>query len=407
MESTDNSVIYRKISCMQQISFSIYHPSSKTVIPLDQEGATGVLSQNCLAEKICCACSRLAQCPYIYIELENILYGCICLKNARYLIIGPAANGGLTYSKKHDFMRLHCLTDQDLVIGSIRFYSFLELLSMIYFLEYGVELTGKEILEQNHAVFHSQTSYPCVTDWNLEKEKAMRLQDDELAELYHHTYSEELQWLECVKNGDVKGADRALARLMHSAGILSKNAVKHYKYLSVTAIVLCTRAAIEGGIDPAEAYALSDIFINKADCYEKLAEISRLPMEISEKYTSIIQADLKSRSSSNYVEQCRQYISSHYREGYSLKEISSCLGLNESYLSHLFVQNTGMSMKEYLNQVRTERAKNFLKYSNYSLVEISVYLGFSSQSYFGSVFKRIAGMTPQQYRNKYHVKEFE
>ena len=39
MESTDNSVIYRKISCMQQISFSIYHPSSKTVIPLDQEGA--------------------------------------------------------------------------------------------------------------------------------------------------------------------------------------------------------------------------------------------------------------------------------------------------------------------------------------------------------------------------------
>ena len=63
-------------------------------------------------------------------------------------------------------------------------------------------------------------------------------------------------------------------------------------------------------------------------------------------------------------------------------------------------------MKEYLNQVRTERAKNLLKYSNSSLVEISDYVGFSSQSYFGSVFKRIAGMTPQQYRNRYHVKEF-
>lgn len=407
MSAADNNItFYKKLSLLQQIPFSIYHRPDHKLYPAGPSDVTRLLAGDGLADRISRLCDRMKDCPCIYIELEDILYGCIRLKDFRYLIIGPAVNGRLTFPKKHDLLKLHRLTEHELPIGTTRFYSFLDLLSLIYLREFDIDLSGGEILHQNQTFLHSKAGTPAALLKSLEMEKARRLRDDEIAEQYHHTYLEERQWTECVKNGDTAGARTALSNLMRSAGILSKDAVKHYKYLSVTAVVLCTRAAIEGGVDPAEAYAASDIFIDKIDRYEKLVELNRLPEEISDKYTDMVKADIKSRTYSNYVEQCKQYISRHYREGYTLKALSEYLGLNESYLSHLFVQSTGLSMKEYLNRVRTECAENLLKYSDSSLVEISNYVGFSSQSYFGSVFKRIVGMTPRQYRNRYHVKEF-
>ena len=64
-----------------------------------------------------------------------------------------------------------------------------------------------------------------------------------------------------------------------------------------------------------------------------------------------------------------------------------------------------MSIKEYIYKVRTERAMNLLRFSNSSIVEIGEYVGFESQSYFGKIFKRYTGMTPQMCRDRYQVIE--
>ena len=51
-------------------------------------------------------------------------------------------------------------------------------------------------------------------------------------------------------------------------------------------------------------------------------------------------------------------------------------------------------------------AENLLIYSEYSIEQIGLYLGFSSQSHFGTIFKKYENMTPKQYRNCYARKEF-
>ena len=51
---------------------------------------------------------------------------------------------------------------------------------------------------------------------------------------------------------------------------------------------------------------------------------------------------------------------------------------------------------------KLEEAKSLLTYSDKSLIEISNYLCFSSQSYFQNVFKKKYGMTPKQYRDQAH-----
>ena len=52
----------------------------------------------------------------------------------------------------------------------------------------------------------------------------------------------------------------------------------------------------------------------------------------------------------------------------------------------------------YIQQEKIIEGENLLKYSEHEVATISSYLGFSSQSYFNTVFKKYTGMTPAKYR---------
>jgi transcriptional regulator GlxA family with amidase domain len=73
---------------------------------------------------------------------------------------------------------------------------------------------------------------------------------------------------------------------------------------------------------------------------------------------------------------------------------------------HLFKVVTGQSFVAYLNRFRIARAQNLLTSTNKAIVEISLETGFCNQSYFGVIFRRIAGISPLEYRfnqNKAHL----
>ena len=58
----------------------------------------------------------------------------------------------------------------------------------------------------------------------------------------------------------------------------------------------------------------------------------------------------------------------------------------------------GCSFSQYINRLRVERSQVLLCDQTYSMLEIALAVGFSSQSYFNRVFKNICGKTPQEYR---------
>ncbi len=67
----------------------------------------------------------------------------------------------------------------------------------------------------------------------------------------------------------------------------------------------------------------------------------------------------------------------------------------------LFREDTGVTLYDYIMQEKLDLAKNLLTFTDYSYSDISSYLGFSSQSHLGKVFKNATGLTLMQYRNKY------
>lgn len=95
------------------------------------------------------------------------------------------------------------------------------------------------------------------------------------------------------------------------------------------------------------------------------------------------------------------YIYYHLNEKIRLSDLAQHVGLNTSYLSELFKKETGLTLSDYILQRRIEAASNMLRYSDYTFVEISSTLAYSTQSHFIHVFKKATGMTPRQYRAQY------
>jgi AraC-like DNA-binding protein len=119
-------------------------------------------------------------------------------------------------------------------------------------------------------------------------------------------------------------------------------------------------------------------------------------------------AEVKNQKAlSNYTEQCKDYIYKNFHNKIYLEDIAAAIGVSPGHLSRVFRNDMEMSIQDYIQKFRVERAANLLKYSEASLSEISHYTCFHSQSHFGSVFKRYMGMTPRQYRDKYKEKEFQ
>jgi len=83
-----------------------------------------------------------------------------------------------------------------------------------------------------------------------------------------------------------------------------------------------------------------------------------------------------------------------------VREAARICGISESHFMSLFKRVTGLSFVTYFNHFRIERAQALLAKTDESMASISQQVGFCDQSYFGTVFRRIVGMTPATYRRR-------
>ncbi|NUU76840.1 response regulator [Paenibacillus xylanilyticus] len=102
-------------------------------------------------------------------------------------------------------------------------------------------------------------------------------------------------------------------------------------------------------------------------------------------------------SYSRHVTQAIHFILERYPGYVTLELAAGSIGLNSSYLSRLFKEETQRTFSEYLNRVRINAGCKLLESGQYSIKEISVQVGFTTHNYFFKVFKEITGMTPQEY----------
>ncbi|ACT04228.1 response regulator transcription factor [Paenibacillus sp. JDR-2] len=104
-------------------------------------------------------------------------------------------------------------------------------------------------------------------------------------------------------------------------------------------------------------------------------------------------------SYSRHVSQAIGFILERYSGIVTLELAAGFIGLNASYLSRIFKDETQSTFSEYVNRVRVDAARRLLESGQYTIKQVSDQVGFTTHNYFFKVFKEVTGMTPQAYWN--------
>lgn len=98
------------------------------------------------------------------------------------------------------------------------------------------------------------------------------------------------------------------------------------------------------------------------------------------------------------VEEAKLYIEEHLSRDFSLEEVADRIGLNASYFSQLFKQQTGETFAQYRIRRRMERAKQLLAVPHQKITNVSYEVGYADHPHFTKTFKKATGYTPSEYR---------
>ncbi len=222
-------------------------------------------------------------------------------------------------------------------------------------------------------------------------------------------FQSEFEKFKSIQAGDVETVRNNFKAIRNSfekgKGTLSKDPVRNIRYHMIISTAITARICVQGGMPHDDAYALSDIYITKADETTSYNEILDLFENMHIDYATRMQELRKENVISIHVRKCIDYIYEHMHEKITIETLAKHIDRNPSYLSKLFHKETGINIHEYLTGVRVETAQNMLRYSNHSYLEIAESLGFCSQSSFISTFRRIVGYTPKQYRDLFYEQE--
>lgn len=121
---------------------------------------------------------------------------------------------------------------------------------------------------------------------------------------------------------------------------------------------------------------------------------------ITDVFSSLVSNDLpRSIPKSNPIDGALNFIHHNYQDPIRISHLAETFNMERSWLYRLFMEETGLSPKDYLTGYRLKIAKNYLQSSSLSLTEVALSCGFTTSSTFHKQFKKAFGITPKAFRS--------
>lgn len=217
-------------------------------------------------------------------------------------------------------------------------------------------------------------------------------------ELHHFKRRDLIEFLKVGKECDIESFSRSYSSYLQTGNVRSQFTI-YYFLMDFTITITHYLKESE----------------TKTDNSEVMKEISQLEMnaswiryydEVISYMEKMLKLVLSTRNGSTIhysqsVQMAVNFIHQRFDDSQlSLQTVADAVNVSASYLSHLFSQETGTTLIEYLTNIRIEKAKELLKTTQNKTYEIANQVGYSDSHYFCRTFKKITGMTTRQFKNQ-------
>lgn len=207
--------------------------------------------------------------------------------------------------------------------------------------------------------------------------------------------------LQCIRDGN-KEYEKVFKKLkvFDTEYLRSGNPNRDLKNIMIIFISQCAKAAIDGGLAPGTSSEIEWKYIAEVEKQKTVSDLIKLNKEMMDEFVVKVSECKENTDLSRPIQECCNYVKSHFTEPLTLEKIAKAVGYTEYYLSRKFQKEMGVKLLDYIKDIRLEYAKVWLTASGKSIQEISDQLQFGARSYFSRVFKEKNGVTPAEYRDR-------
>lgn len=211
-----------------------------------------------------------------------------------------------------------------------------------------------------------------------------------------------------VKDGNtellIKALDKINIGMLVEHNLCSFDFIRALKNNFIKICSMTCYIAIEANVPYKKAMDATNAYISKVENLQNINDIYTLTKEALISITNTIAKSLKN-SYSKYVNNVINYIHQHYAEKISLKMLAEYTNLSQYYLSKQIKKETGLNLLDNINNIRVEESKDLLLNTNMSILDVAQKVGFNYQNHFAATFKKLTGLSPNEFRKTLGHKE--
>ena|GEM_PF-680457 len=225
--------------------------------------------------------------------------------------------------------------------------------------------------------------------------------DDSIFYIEHLGNHTERELISCVEYGRPEELEQKFAGMQMKADavpVIAPDSTRSYKNILMMSAGIVSRAALRGGLGYDMMTVVISEYMQKIEAANSNEVLFSFFKQMYVDFARKVAGISRPAPDSIIVTRIVKEIHACLYEKVTPTFIAERLGMSCSYLCRHFKQETGKTISQYVNEVKVQECKRLLDSTDMSVVRISTVLGFSSQNYMHGIFRRMAGVTPAEYR---------
>lgn len=275
----------------------------------------------------------------IYQEQEIFAYAAVeDEKTGERCILGPVVLEKNFHGSLRNYRNVGAYLPEDGKLPCVSLEYLINCVELLYFAIYHEQLDEREMLEK----MGGQISDKGAREWDVLSYEIRKSEEERIP----LPYQIEQRWTSALEQGEEYRVN--YPDVISRVGEMARSGKKQLEYTFVVSITLAARAAIRGGVPPAVALELADVWLQKLEQCRDEIQMHGVNAQAMNDFLEHVQAVKKNDGEPAYIRDCKDYIARHRTGKIDLNAMAEELHISYGYLSRKFREIVGMTVQQYI-----------------------------------------------------------